>query len=192
MAEEEMVEPTNPNPGTAQETETPGTQPDVEDLKAFMGEAFKEGLTLADVSAFLKGKKYADLNSGNYVGKRKYDDLEKKHNDYLELTKDYESLKAENQSYKEAARKAELKKQAAAAKIDEQFIDYALSQIDPNEEDTEKAFKEWIKKNPQFKVEEKVVYVETSPNHEKGNRPFKSINDIVNGNLRKAAGKAEN
>lgn len=184
-----VVPQPNPNPAPA-----PATEPsvDVEDLKAFMGDAYKEGMTLADVSAFLKGKKYADLNSGNYVAKRKYDDLEKKHNEHIEATKDYETIKTENATYKEAEHKAELRKQAAAAKIDEQFIDYALSQIDPKADDTQKALKEWIKANPQFKMEDRRVFIETSPSHERGSQPFKNPNQVVNDRLRAAAGKNNN
>lgn len=181
--EETMVEPTQ-DPGV-EDNQSPTL--DMEDLKTFMGESYKEGLTLADVSAFLKGKKYADLNTGNYVSKKKFDDLDRKHAEYLESTKDYENLKAENASYKEKERMSTLTKQATAAGIDEQFVRFALSEIDPNAEDTEKALKDWAKKNPQFLVARKVI--DTNPRHEGRGNPARSMNDTINGNLRAAAGK---
>lgn len=51
-------------------------------LKELMGDAYKEGMTLEDVGTFFSGKKFADLSTGNYVDKNKYDnavnDLNKK------------------------------------------------------------------------------------------------------------------
>ena len=44
-----------------------------EELKALLGDSYKEGMTLEEVGAFFKGKKFADLSSGNYVDKAKYD-----------------------------------------------------------------------------------------------------------------------
>lgn len=174
------------NPGVE---ETPPAVDETAELKAFMGEAYKEGMTLKDVSAFLKGKKYADLNGGGYVSKRKYDDLESKHNAYIESTKDYESLKTENASYKEKERLAGLKKQAQDANIDDQFIEYALTKIDADEQDTAKALKEWAKKNPQFCKETQIV--RRTPSHEGGTQPRRTLNEIVNANIRKAAGRSQ-
>ena len=51
-------------------------------LKELMGDAYKEGMTLEDVGTFVAGKKFADLSTGNYVDKNKFDntvnDLTKK------------------------------------------------------------------------------------------------------------------
>lgn len=44
----------------------------MDELQQLMGDAYKEGMTLEDVSAFFKGKKFADLSTGNYVDKNKY------------------------------------------------------------------------------------------------------------------------
>lgn len=43
------------------------------ELQALMGDSYKEGMTLDDVNAFFKGKKFADLSTGQYVDKSKYD-----------------------------------------------------------------------------------------------------------------------
>lgn len=42
------------------------------ELQALMGDAYKEDMTLDDVQNFLKGKKLADLSTGEYVEKNKY------------------------------------------------------------------------------------------------------------------------
>ena len=53
-----------------------------EELKALLGDAYKENMTLEEVGEFFKGKKFADLSSGQYVDKNKFDnavnDLHKK------------------------------------------------------------------------------------------------------------------
>lgn len=173
-------------------TPNPNPEPTVDNtanLKAFMGEAYKEGLTVADINAFLNGKKYADLNTGGYVAKGKYEALEKKHNDYLESTKDYEAIKTKNAEYEAKEKQATLHKQAAEAGIDEKFIKYALSEIDPKEEDTSKALKEWLKNNPQFKVYQPTnARVVTPINHETGNNP-QTMNELINKKLRERASR---
>ena len=45
----------------------------MDELQELMGDSYKEGMTLEDVGAFFKGKKFADLSTGNYVDKNKYD-----------------------------------------------------------------------------------------------------------------------
>jgi hypothetical protein len=37
-----------------------------EELKALLGDSYKENMTLEDVAAFFKGKKFADLSTGKY------------------------------------------------------------------------------------------------------------------------------
>lgn len=44
----------------------------MDELKALMGESYKEDMTIDDVKNFMKGKKLADLSTGNYVDKNKY------------------------------------------------------------------------------------------------------------------------
>lgn len=45
----------------------------MDELKQLMGDSFKDDMTLEDVSAFLKGKNFKDLSTGNYVDKSKFD-----------------------------------------------------------------------------------------------------------------------
>ena len=44
-----------------------------EELKALLGDAYKDGMTLEEVNNALKGKKLADLSTGKYVDKDKFD-----------------------------------------------------------------------------------------------------------------------
>lgn len=179
MAEQPITEP-NPNEPAVDTTAN---------LKAFMGDAYKDDLSIADINAFLNGKKFADLNTGSYVAKGKYDALEKKYNDYTESTKDYEAIKTKNAEYEAKEKQATLKAQAKEAGIDEKFIKFALSEIDPNTEDTAKALKDWVKENPQFKVYQKPSSRIIEPiNHENGRQP-QSINEQINANFRKQAGR---
>lgn len=42
-------------------------------LKDMMGDSFKEGMSVDDITNFFEGKNYADLSTGAYVDKNKYD-----------------------------------------------------------------------------------------------------------------------
>lgn len=43
------------------------------ELQALMGDAYKEGMSAEEIGKFFEGKKFADLSTGNYVDKAKYD-----------------------------------------------------------------------------------------------------------------------
>lgn len=43
------------------------------DLKEVLGDAYKDGMTFEEVSNFFADKKFADLSTGNYVDKNKYE-----------------------------------------------------------------------------------------------------------------------
>ena len=51
-------------------------------LKELMGDSYKEGITVEEITSFFEGKKFADLGTGQYVDKNKFDntvnDLNKK------------------------------------------------------------------------------------------------------------------
>ena len=44
-----------------------------ENLKGVMGESYHEGITAEEVNTFFAGKNFADLSTGQYVDKNKYD-----------------------------------------------------------------------------------------------------------------------
>ena len=44
-----------------------------ENLKGLLGEAYHDGITAEEVNSFFAGKNFADLSTGQYVDKNKYD-----------------------------------------------------------------------------------------------------------------------
>lgn len=42
------------------------------ELQKLMGDSYKEGLTVEDITNFMKGKNFADLSQGGYVDVNKY------------------------------------------------------------------------------------------------------------------------
>ena len=45
----------------------------MDELQALMGDAYHEGITTEEIATFFQGKKFADLSTGNYVDKNKYE-----------------------------------------------------------------------------------------------------------------------
>ena len=45
----------------------------MDELKALLGDSYKEGMTVEEVGEFFKGKNFKDLSSGQYVDKNKFD-----------------------------------------------------------------------------------------------------------------------
>lgn len=45
----------------------------MDELKALLGESYKDGMTVEEVGEFFKGKNFKDLSSGQYVDKNKFD-----------------------------------------------------------------------------------------------------------------------
>lgn len=45
----------------------------MDELQMLMGDAYHEGITTEEISTFFKGKKFADLSTGAYVDKNKYE-----------------------------------------------------------------------------------------------------------------------
>lgn len=72
-------------------------------LQQLLGEAYKEGMTLDDINAALQGKKLADLSTGAYVDKNKYEadikaketELEQKAQELASKMTDDEKARAE-------------------------------------------------------------------------------------------------
>lgn len=54
------------------------------ELQKLLGDAYKEGMSIDDINAALQGKKFADLSTGAYVDKNKYDADIKAKNDELQ------------------------------------------------------------------------------------------------------------
>lgn len=53
------------------------------DLKEVLGDAYKDGMTFDEINSFFVDKKFADLSTGNYVDKNKYENEVKTLQDQL-------------------------------------------------------------------------------------------------------------
>ena len=82
----------------------------MDELQALMGDSYKEGMTAEEIGEFFKGKKFADLSSGNYVDKAKYENqvnslnaklTEKEKELNAKLTDEEKSAKASQQQAQE-------------------------------------------------------------------------------------------
>lgn len=45
----------------------------MDELQALMGDAYHDGITTEEIATFFQGKKFADLSTGKYVDKNKYE-----------------------------------------------------------------------------------------------------------------------
>lgn len=86
----------------------------MDELQTLMGDAYKEGMTLEDVNAFFKGKKFADLSTGNYVDKNKYESTVNGLNKSL---KEKEDLLQTKLTDEEKAQKAQVEKDAEIERL---------------------------------------------------------------------------
>jgi hypothetical protein len=89
------------------------------DLQTLMGDAYKDGITIEEINEFMKGKKLADLSTGQYVDKNKYtnevDSLKKQLTDTQnqlssKLTDEEKRASSDAEKDKEIARLTELLK----------------------------------------------------------------------------------
>lgn len=91
-----------------------------ENLKDLLGEAYHDGITAEEVNTFFAGKNFADLSTGHYVDKNKYDrDIQNLNNTITEktnalnakLTDDEKASQDRDADKKEIQRLTELLKQ---------------------------------------------------------------------------------
>jgi hypothetical protein len=93
-------------------------------LKDLLGENFHEDMTFEEISNALSGMKLADLSTGAYVDKNKYEaDIKAKNS---ELQKKNEELSAK-MTADEKAQAEEAKKDALIEELKKQIIDSAIS-----------------------------------------------------------------
>ena len=170
-----------------------------------MGSSYHEGITIEEVNSFLANGKFVNLNDGGYVDKDKYNkavaDKEKAEqslHDYKETTKDYETLKAENETFKGEKADAELKQKLVALGISEKAFKYVKGDINDktltigdDEKANKSAVEKYLKDNPQFASKQSqsqphVRVVSTKIDTSEGGD--KVDNKTVNDNLRNALG----
>lgn len=170
-----------------------------------MGSAWHEGITVEEINTFLSQGKFVNLNDGNYVDKDKYNkaiserDANKKSLDELtEKTKDYDTLKSENDGFKAEKANGELKEKLVKLGINEKAFKYVKGDIDDKTlviGDDEKANKEaiakYLKDNPQFAAQgvgnRRVVTTKVVDSNDENHQ--ENSHKTVNDNLRAAFGK---
>lgn len=166
----------------------------MESLKALMGDAYHEGLSIEDVAKFVEGKKFVDLSGGGYVAKDKFAKVESELKELREATKDYEEVKKQVETYQAKEKETTLKQALVEAGIKDEFIDYMAFKVEKgeiaNDDKLVNNVKAYIKDKPQFaKVaenEKPVVKktIETSIGN--GNDKPKPDNKAINDALRSA------
>lgn len=157
-------------------------------LKDLLGNDYKEDLTHEQINELLASKKIVDLKSGRYVDKEKYTSLETSYNELKEGTKDYESLKQENEAFKADKLKGENMALLKKLGVKEEFGEFIISKLGGKVEE-DKA-KEFLKTNKQ--------YLATNPGTSKiidvvppaqGGAPATNSNTFMNDLLRGAVNK---
>lgn len=173
-------------------------------LKKLMGSAYHDGITVEEINTFLASGKFVNLSEGKYVDIDKYnkavsekDSVQKSLDELKEKTKDYDSIKSENDVFKGEKADAELKTKLVGLGISEKSFKYVKGDINDKSlviGDDEKANKEavakYLKDNPQFAaqpvVQSKVRVVSTKM-EQTGNND-NNDNKVVNDNFRAALG----
>lgn len=136
-------------------------------LKELLGDSYKEELTHAEIDALLKDKKIADLSTGRYVDKDKFDKAVKERDeakqsltDANEKYKDYDSLKEYHEKGVKAEKDKEVKAKLTEAGVKDEFLDYVLYQLESGKIDgkDEKKIventKTWLTENKQYAKEQ--------------------------------------
>lgn len=156
-------------------------------LKELLGESYKEGMTEQEIDEALKNRKIVDLKGGNYVDKEKYEkaiqkqtSLEQELASLKESTKDYNDLlNFKNQTEQDKA-KAETIQALKDGGFKDEFIDYALYQVENGKIEKGDNFAENIKK---FLSENKQYGVEQNPPTPP--TPTPTINTVMGGDGQK-------
>ena len=174
----------------------------MDNLKKLMGSSYHDGITVEEINTFLGSGKFVNLSDGNYVDKDKYNkvvsekDQKKTSLDELtEKTKDYETLKTENETFKGEKADADLKAKLKGYGVSEKAFKYVKGDINDKTlvlGDDDKANKEavskYLKDNPQFaekgQPSRKVISTKLEPAGDDTVVDNKTVND----NLRAALG----
>lgn len=149
----------------------------MEELKSLFGEEslnyeqFEQKLTEA------QGIKLANLKTGNYVDKAKYEKVEKSISDlqekfnalsdntkgYEELKANYETIKAEKDALQDKLNGIEKVNLVKDAGVDKEFVEFVcdkVSKLTDENKDFQTALKEYLEENKKFLVVPKGSYVD--------------------------------
>lgn len=160
-------------------------------LKELLGESYREDMTLAEVDEALANKKLADLSKGEYVAKKKYDDIvakmEEKDAKIIELeSKAPETITPENYdndmqelaSLREEKKTNEFRNKIKGLGVNDKFVDYVAKSVSNDENfdanfETFKAQNEFVF-NTNFKP-----FSQVDLNQDKGSKTPVSFADAV-------------
>jgi len=170
-----------------------------EDLKTLMGDAYHDGITVEEIDTFVKGGKIVNLSSGKYVDKSKFDRIESELSGLKESTKDYDSIKAENEKYKAEKADESLKATLEKNGVNPEFFRYVKTdlaekvfELGDDDAKNKDAVEKYLKAHPQFakpsepdKPERKIVTTKV----ESQNKTQPNGHSVFNDSIRKALGK---
>lgn len=90
------------------------------ELQQLLGDAYKEGMTVEEINNALQGKKFADLSTGAYVDKNKYDaDIKAKETQLQEKARELANKMTDD----EKAQQAQIEKDALIESLQQQLKD---------------------------------------------------------------------
>lgn len=128
-------------------------------LKELLGEVYREDMTLQEIEEVLKDKKLVDLSKGEYVAKKKYDDLAAKVSEkdakISELEskapetvtpENYETDMQELNALREEKKTNEFRNKIKGLGVSDKFIDYVAKSV-ANDETFETAFEQFKANN---------------------------------------------
>ena len=168
-----------------------------------MGSSYHDGITVEEINTFFGSGKFVNLNDGNYVDKDKYQKVVSERDSYktsldelTEKTKDYDTLKTENDAFKGEKADAELKAKLKGYGIDEKAFKYVKGDINDktlvigNDDKANKtAVANYLKENPQFAIKgtnpTRVITTKVDSGNTDDNV---DAHKVVNDNLREAFG----
>lgn len=133
---------------------------DFDGLKQFFGEDGNTAITYEQLSKGIaeKGINLADLSSGDYVARGKFDELTRKFNDYKlknDISKyaDYDTIKTELETLKAEKADRELMEKLSTKKVKPEFQKFVLSEIKgkvTGEKPFDKVMDEYLAENAQY------------------------------------------
>lgn len=160
-------------------------------IKELLGESYREDMTLAEIESALAGKKLADLSTGEYVSKKKYDDevskrtaLESKvselENKAPEVVnpENYDNDMQELATLRQEKKTSEYKNKIRSLGVSEKFIDFVAKSID-DDDNFETAFNDFKGKNSFICDSNFSNYNQPDPNINKGNQAPATLADAI-------------
>lgn len=174
----------------------------MQNLKTLLGDSYHEGITLEEINAFLEGKKFVDLKTGQYVDKQKYDSLRQEHEELKSKTTNYEAISQELETLKAEKAEKELRDRLVGLGISEKALKYVKSDLEDgtlkdsdDAKEFEKNVQEYLKANPQFataptaETKTKTLKVITTHAEHTDDNGKANVNQQINEAFRNAVGR---